>query len=185
MCTKPSTCDASKLLEEANRDVVVHILGFLSAFELTVIGQVSRKYQSIAQSQQLWSDLRLPRSETEAATPPSSSCKVDGPNTGRLAFFQALRCAYDSVLGDESRLVVRLHGALYDLSLFLNEHPGGEGLLLEYRARDATVMYERVSHSPLAREIAEHFVVFRTSDYTGRKGWPAFAKHPSVSETQS
>jgi len=48
---------------------------------------------------------------------------------------------------------VVIHGLVYDVSDFLDEHPGGEEVLLDVAGQDATEAFEDVGHSDEAREI--------------------------------
>ncbi|ORZ15017.1 cytochrome b5-like heme/steroid binding domain-containing protein [Absidia repens] len=42
---------------------------------------------------------------------------------------------------------------VYDITAFVDEHPGGEEVLIDEGARDATGPFEDVGHSPDAREM--------------------------------
>ncbi|CAO3593398.1 unnamed protein product [Absidia cylindrospora] len=42
---------------------------------------------------------------------------------------------------------------VYDITEFVDEHPGGEEVLIDEGARDATGPFEDVGHSPDAREM--------------------------------
>jgi len=46
-----------------------------------------------------------------------------------------------------------IHNNIYDVTAFLNEHPGGEEVLLEQAGRDASEAFEDVGHSTDAREL--------------------------------
>jgi len=43
-----------------------------------------------------------------------------------------------------------LHDRVYDITPFLDEHPGGRALLLAYAGHDATDMFDTIGHSPIA-----------------------------------
>ncbi|KAF4658764.1 hypothetical protein FOL47_007856 [Perkinsus chesapeaki] len=52
---------------------------------------------------------------------------------------------------------VVIHGGVYDVSKFLNEHPGGPDVILAVAGEDVTEDYEGIGHSDAARHIAaEH-----------------------------
>ena len=59
---------------------------------------------------------------------------------------------------------IAIHGKVYDISAFLNEHPGGAEIILEEcreggrNGRDATDMFELVGHSKDARKMLERFL---------------------------
>ncbi|KAI9204656.1 cytochrome b5-like heme/steroid binding domain-containing protein [Polychytrium aggregatum] len=46
-----------------------------------------------------------------------------------------------------------IDGKVYDCSKFLDEHPGGEEVLLEVAGQDATDAFEEIGHSDDAREL--------------------------------
>nr|XP_055168134.1 cytochrome b5-like [Nyctereutes procyonoides] len=52
-----------------------------------------------------------------------------------------------------------LHHKVYDLTKFLEEHPGGEEVLREQAGGDATENFEDVGHSTDARELSKTFII--------------------------
>ncbi|XP_013856229.1 cytochrome b5 [Austrofundulus limnaeus] len=52
-----------------------------------------------------------------------------------------------------------IHNKVYDVTKFLEEHPGGEEVLREQAGGDATESFEDVGHSTDAREMASSFVI--------------------------
>ncbi|XP_004273260.2 cytochrome b5 type B [Orcinus orca] len=52
-----------------------------------------------------------------------------------------------------------IHGRVYDVTRFLNEHPGGEEVLLEQAGGDATESFEDVGHSSDAREMLKQYYI--------------------------
>ncbi|KAG0335735.1 hypothetical protein BG004_008347 [Podila humilis] len=50
-------------------------------------------------------------------------------------------------------LYLAVDGKVYDCTDFIDEHPGGEEVLLDEAGRDATESFEDVGHSDEAREI--------------------------------
>ncbi|NWV34181.1 CYB5B protein, partial [Grantiella picta] len=52
-----------------------------------------------------------------------------------------------------------IHGHVYDVTRFLEEHPGGEEVLLEQAGRDATESFEDVGHSTDAREMLKQYYI--------------------------
>lgn len=52
-----------------------------------------------------------------------------------------------------------IHDKVYDITSFLEEHPGGEEVLLEQAGADATESFEDVGHSTDAREMLEQYLV--------------------------
>ncbi|XP_039358481.1 cytochrome b5 type B isoform X2 [Mauremys reevesii] len=52
-----------------------------------------------------------------------------------------------------------IHGRVYDVGRFLDEHPGGEEVLLEQAGKDATESFEDVGHSTDAREMLKEYFI--------------------------
>ncbi|XP_040978898.1 cytochrome b5 isoform X2 [Aquila chrysaetos chrysaetos] len=52
-----------------------------------------------------------------------------------------------------------LHHRIYDVTKFLDEHPGGEEVLREQAGGDATENFEDVGHSTDARTLSEDFII--------------------------
>eukprot|EP00486_Rosalina_sp_Unknown_P003354 CAMPEP_0201564332 /NCGR_PEP_ID=MMETSP0190_2-20130828/2550_1 /ASSEMBLY_ACC=CAM_ASM_000263 /TAXON_ID=37353 /ORGANISM="Rosalina sp." /LENGTH=86 /DNA_ID=CAMNT_0047980367 /DNA_START=95 /DNA_END=355 /DNA_ORIENTATION=+ len=52
---------------------------------------------------------------------------------------------------DDCWIVIR--GKVYDVTEFIEEHPGGEGVLIAYGGTDCTEQFESVIHSQAATEI--------------------------------
>ncbi|PGH33905.1 hypothetical protein GX50_03305 [[Emmonsia] crescens] len=56
-------------------------------------------------------------------------------------------------------LYVTVHDKIYNVSSFVDEHPGGEEVLLDVGGQDATDAFEDVGHSDEAREILAGLLV--------------------------
>ncbi|KAJ1845125.1 hypothetical protein LPJ73_004954 [Coemansia sp. RSA 2703] len=52
-----------------------------------------------------------------------------------------------------------VHGKVYDVTKFLDEHPGGEEVILEVAGLDATDAFEDIGHSEDARELLKDYFV--------------------------
>ncbi|XP_045603757.1 cytochrome b5 isoform X2 [Procambarus clarkii] len=52
-----------------------------------------------------------------------------------------------------------IHDKVYDVTKFLDEHPGGEEVLLEQAGTDATEGFEDVGHSTDAREMMKEYYI--------------------------
>ncbi|XP_028048423.1 cytochrome b5 isoform X2 [Monomorium pharaonis] len=70
-----------------------------------------------------------------------------------------------------------IHNNVYNVSQFLNEHPGGEEVLLEQNGRDATEPFEDIGHSTDARQMMEKYKIGelveeeRTKDTGKARDW--------------
>ncbi|TRZ00208.1 hypothetical protein DNTS_022587 [Danionella cerebrum] len=54
---------------------------------------------------------------------------------------------------------VIIHDKIYDITSFMEEHPGGEEVLLEQAGADATESFEDVGHSMDAREMLLQYYI--------------------------
>ncbi|GKT46561.1 putative cytochrome b5 [Colletotrichum spaethianum] len=52
-----------------------------------------------------------------------------------------------------------IHDKIYDCTKFVDEHPGGEEVLLDVGGQDATEAFEDVGHSDEARETLEQLLI--------------------------
>ncbi|PSN39277.1 Cytochrome b5 [Blattella germanica] len=52
-----------------------------------------------------------------------------------------------------------IHNSVYDVTQFLNEHPGGEEVLLEQAGKDGTEAFEDVGHSTDARDMMKKYKI--------------------------
>ncbi|KAJ7432317.1 cytochrome b5-like heme/steroid binding domain-containing protein [Mycena galericulata] len=59
----------------------------------------------------------------------------------------------------KDKLYVLLHEKVYDVTKFLDEHPGGDEVILAEASQDATEAFEDVGHSDEARELLPGFYV--------------------------
>ncbi|KAI0022781.1 putative cytochrome b5 [Xylariomycetidae sp. FL0641] len=56
-------------------------------------------------------------------------------------------------------LFVVIHDKVYDATKFVDEHPGGEEVMLDVGGQDATEAFEDVGHSDEARETLDQLLV--------------------------
>nr|XP_043618893.1 cytochrome b5 [Erigeron canadensis] len=52
-----------------------------------------------------------------------------------------------------------IHGKVYDVTKFLEDHPGGDDVLLSATGKDATNDFEDVGHSTTAKSMMDEFYV--------------------------
>ncbi|XP_053201977.1 cytochrome b5-like [Panonychus citri] len=60
---------------------------------------------------------------------------------------------------DRSSTWIVINNSVYDVTSFLEEHPGGEEVLLEKAGGDSTEDFEDVGHSTDARELMEKYKI--------------------------
>ncbi|GAA5989756.1 hypothetical protein JCM11641_006024 [Rhodosporidiobolus odoratus] len=70
---------------------------------------------------------------------------------------------WDDLRSDEAKskdgLLMLVHGKVYAIAKFCDEHPGGDEVLFGEAGRDATEAFEDVGHSDEAREILAKYYV--------------------------
>ncbi|MCJ1230697.1 hypothetical protein MMC12_007371 [Toensbergia leucococca] len=75
-------------------------------------------------------------------------------------------------------LYLVVHDKIYNVTEFIDEHPGGEEVLLDVGGQDATEAFEDVGHSDEAREILQGLLV---APLKRQDGDP----HPKVSSSSA
>ncbi|KAL7633290.1 UNVERIFIED_CONTAM: hypothetical protein RMT77_016395 [Armadillidium vulgare] len=87
---------------------------------------------------------------------------------------------------DKSSCWVVIHDKVYDLTKFLDEHPGGEEVLLEQAGKVATEGFEDVGHSTDAREMMADYLIGELNEEEKRKTSVKESKiWPSESSSES
>lgn len=80
-----------------------------------------------------------------------------------------------------------IHNNIYDVTAFLNEHPGGEEVLLEQGGRDGTENFEDVGHSSDAREMMNKYkvgeLVEEERKVVSKKSEPSWTQDTQESES--
>eukprot|EP00943_MAST-04B_sp_MAST-4B-sp1_P009120 g9120.t1 len=57
------------------------------------------------------------------------------------------------------KCIIIINEFVYDVSAFLERHPGGNDIIIEYVGRDATSAFEGKGHSEQAYEMLESFKI--------------------------
>ncbi|WWC87524.1 uncharacterized protein L201_002414 [Kwoniella dendrophila CBS 6074] len=68
--------------------------------------------------------------------------------------------------GTRESLWMLLHDKVYDVTAFIDEHPGGDEVMIEEAGRDATEAFEDVGHSDEARDMLPKMLL---GDFYGEK----------------
>jgi len=91
--------------------------------------------------------------------------------------------------GDNKSIWVVIHDKVYDITKFLDEHPGGEEILIENAGVDATESFEDVGHSSDAREMLDEYYIgdLHEDDKTGStdKGAKTWTSSQATVEEES
>ncbi|OAD58500.1 Cytochrome b5 [Eufriesea mexicana] len=59
----------------------------------------------------------------------------------------------------KEKILIILHDKVYDVLSFLNEHPGGEEILLDHRGKDGSEDFDDVGHSKDAFDLMSKYQV--------------------------
>ncbi|POY76172.1 hypothetical protein BMF94_0895 [Rhodotorula taiwanensis] len=85
--------------------------------------------------------------------------------------------SWDDLKSSEAKskdgLLMLIHGKVYAISKFLDEHPGGDEVLFGEAGRDATEAFEDVGHSDEAREILDKYYVGQGPEGSAKGAAPA------------
>jgi cytochrome b involved in lipid metabolism len=60
---------------------------------------------------------------------------------------------------DRSNCWIIIEGHIYDVGRFLDEHPGGEEVILELAGMDATEGFDQIGHSDDARDLLKTMMI--------------------------
>uniref|UniRef100_A0A6M2DUD4 Cytochrome b5 n=1 Tax=Xenopsylla cheopis TaxID=163159 RepID=A0A6M2DUD4_XENCH len=70
---------------------------------------------------------------------------------------------------DNKKACIIIHNNVYDVTEFLNEHPGGEEVLLEQAGKDGSEAFEDVGHSSDARELMKKYKIGEIVEHERKK----------------
>ncbi|KAM9607335.1 cytochrome b5 type B isoform 2-T2 [Trichechus inunguis] len=87
----------------------------------------------------------------------ASSC--DGKGQGVETSVTYYRLEEVAKRNSSKEIWLVIHGRVYDVTRFLDEHPGGEEVLLEQAGVDASESFEDVGHSFDAREMLKQYYI--------------------------
>ena len=66
--------------------------------------------------------------------------------------------------GDADEVWTVIHGKVYDVTKFLDEHPGGREIMVENAGLDSTEPFDDVGHSKDAHEMLKDYEIGVTED---------------------
>lgn len=52
-----------------------------------------------------------------------------------------------------------IDGKVYDVTKFLDDHPGGDDIIVEHAGKDATEPFEEIGHSKAARDMLDQYEI--------------------------
>ncbi|KAJ1561180.1 hypothetical protein HK096_005707 [Nowakowskiella sp. JEL0078] len=62
-------------------------------------------------------------------------------------------------MGSSQPVLVTIEGKVYDVTNFINDHPGGAEILLEHNGKDATSSFLSVNHSDEAKQMMDEYLL--------------------------
>ena len=65
----------------------------------------------------------------------------------------------------EKDVWMAIHGKVYDVTKFVEDHPGGPEIMMEYAGADATEAFDDVAHSPAAHKQLEGLLIGQVEGY--------------------
>ncbi|XP_023230450.1 cytochrome b5-like [Centruroides sculpturatus] len=88
---------------------------------------------------------------------------------------------------DKNSTWLLIHNKVFEVTKFLEEHPGGEEVLLEQAGKNATEAFEDVGHSTDARELMKQYMIGElceedkkiTGDIEEKIHWPSSSEDES------
>ena len=66
--------------------------------------------------------------------------------------------------GDAETVWTVIHGKVYDMTKFLDEHPGGRAILVENAGLDSSEEFDDVGHSKDAQEMLDEYEIGRLEE---------------------
>ena len=146
-------------LERLPCDLSWHAAGYLTARELLRCGEANSAHAEVClRSPQPWDALR--RRSSRAAGVTLIPRKDEDEPPARL-FFADARSMPGRVAAEaaEDPCVLVVDGRAYELTAFLDQHPGGGELLTEFAGKDASLAFAEVGHSFYARSMLDAYEV--------------------------
>mmetsp|Transcript_12654 Transcript_12654/g.27386 ORF Transcript_12654/g.27386 Transcript_12654/m.27386 type:complete len:132 (+) Transcript_12654:137-532(+) len=74
-----------------------------------------------------------------------------------------------------------VHGKVYDVTDFLEEHPGGYDIIITSTGKDATQDFEEIGHSNSAKQLLEKYYIGK---YEGGDSAPSKTEQKAAAATQ-
>lgn len=142
-----------RLLDFLDVHILLELLKYLSPVDLLCVSQLSRAYSNAVKEEELWINLGKRWFNSEPRLRPDQT-------NSKLTFFNQMRCYPISVAKARKGVNLVINGAVYDLSSFVVEHPGGEEILLEWNNRDASKAFSLALHSRVALKAAKKYLIW-------------------------
>lgn len=160
-------------------EIFLRVFSHFTAYELIHLASISKQFRTLSQNCSLWTDLRLQLEESVQSCclkkslnlfprqKIASSCQIEW-------FFITVREAMKFLTCELSHkhIFVIIWGSIYDVSMFLDDHPGGPLILLEWNGKDATRLFELANHSSFANKLKGNMLIWSPVAVSGNIGLP-------------
>lgn len=80
----------------------------------------------------------------------------------------------------KQNLWVAIHGKVYNVTQFIDEHPGGDEVIISEGGKDATEAFEDVGHSDEARELLAGLLVGELQESSAPSKSKKASSNPAV-----
>lgn len=123
-------------IDSLDQSILDNVLTFLTGKELLATTQVSRRYRFIQSSRFLWENLQsLAFSNSFCKAHPLQLDCLNQNKLYSLLFYKQLKTytgylMSEEISNDPLKIIITLHGCVYDLTVFSQEHPGGKAILV-------------------------------------------------------
>jgi hypothetical protein len=155
------------LLEE---DVSFYLLSYLTPYEMMQLMQSSKATEKLCKTPHLWT-----RRIVDSLNTIEVASKLNEVQLARYkAFFILHRLLILQISLKFDGVCVVIHGNVYNVTNFIDLHPGGRDVLLEFKGKDATREFTLANHSWNALNLAKFLVVASYVEIYGKQGVPAF-----------
>lgn len=163
----------SPLTQRLSPDVQVHILSYLDPRDITTFACCNKDCNDLVENPRSDTCLHLWKTlwdrdyawlvESWEVGVEAYRRSVNQSRTFDKRFYFEFGQTYINYLiagkNTMQRCLVGLHGNIYDITDFLEEHPGSPETLLVHAGQDATPTFESIGHSSTARRLTQPFCV--------------------------
>ena len=183
-------------------DLLFKTLSYLDAYHLiTIISRLSRRFRQISRQKSLWEELTKTLLDSALKISYGDRWLVVQRNLrSRLlslsstssnsigAYFTMVHEILISLANENSihkcSASIILDNSIYDISRYIDEHPGGPAILLEWNGKDATKLFRMAHHSSFAYQLRRSMLIWSAVPISGRKGAPKHILNEMKNEKQ-
>lgn len=165
-------------------DVHVHIASFLHPRDVVALSCVSRTYRTVVDesctSRAIWRTLWerdyawVVNSWSVGKEALSRSAPDEPFMVDKELYFNFGECYLNYILAGRNTMgncMVGLHCHIYDITAFLDVHPGSPDTLMVHSGKDSTQFFEDMGHSAVARRLARKLCVLVDLSQVSNDWW--------------